>query len=185
MALRPDRPSHSSSVAGSRGRSVSKARLQADRVRQFWRGMAQGPQRSTLQQLMLLPFSAQLLIATLLVLGLGYGVATRIIDQLSRELGQQIGERVLQEIKTQVNAPRQVNAINARLLSSGLIPQSRLLELAPLLQTELSAFPGLGYVQLASPDGSYLALERHQESCLLYTSPSPRDVEESRMPSSA
>ena len=126
--------------------------------------MAQGPQRSTLQQLMLLPFSAQLLIATLIVLGLGYGVATQIIDQLSRELGQQIGERVLQEIKTQVNAPRQVNAINARLLSSGLIPQSRLLELAPLLQTELSAFPGLGYVQLASPDGSYLALERHQES---------------------
>ena len=25
----------------------------------------------------------------------------------------------------------------------------------------------------------------HQEACLLYTSPSPRDVEESRMPSSA
>ena len=25
----------------------------------------------------------------------------------------------------------------------------------------------------------------HQQSCLLYTSPSPRDVEESRMPSSA
>ena len=26
---------------------------------------------------------------------------------------------------------------------------------------------------------------RHLQSCLLYTSPSPRDVEESRMPSSA
>ena len=36
-------------------------------------------------------------------------------------------------------------------------------------------------LQLDCPD---LALARHM-TCLLYTSPSPRDVEESRMPSSA
>ena len=29
------------------------------------------------------------------------------------------------------------------------------------------------------------AARRHAKDCLLYTSPSPRDVEESRMPSSA
>ena len=32
---------------------------------------------------------------------------------------------------------------------------------------------------------SQLLVTRNQELCLLYTSPSPRDVEESRMPSSA
>ena len=32
---------------------------------------------------------------------------------------------------------------------------------------------------------SYNCLDRHLESCLLYTSPSPRDAHESRMPSSA
>ena len=31
----------------------------------------------------------------------------------------------------------------------------------------------------------FAALDEHLEGCLLYTSPSPRDVEESRMPSSA
>ena len=33
--------------------------------------------------------------------------------------------------------------------------------------------------------GAYLAGGEVTETCLLYTSPSPRDVEESRMPSSA
>jgi len=141
--------------------------LQAERVRRFWRGLRFLPDRSSLQQLMLLPFSAQLFLSTLLVLGLGYGVATQIIDQLCRELGQQIGERVLQEIKSQLNAPRQVNAINAQLLTSGLIPKERLLDFSPLLQSQLEAFPGLGYVQLASSDGSYLSLERNQQSTQL------------------
>ena len=113
---------------------------------------------------MLWPFSAQLLFSTLLVLGIGYGVATQIIDQLCRELGQQIGERVLQEIKSQLNAPRQVNAINAQLLTSGLIEKNRLLALSPLLQSQLEAFPGLGYVQVGTPDGSYVGLERNQQS---------------------
>ena len=31
----------------------------------------------------------------------------------------------------------------------------------------------------------HIALDQSRENCLLYTSPSPRDVEESRMPSSA
>ena len=33
--------------------------------------------------------------------------------------------------------------------------------------------------------GGYQKPELNENSCLLYTSPSPRDVEESRMPSSA
>ena len=36
-----------------------------------------------------------------------------------------------------------------------------------------------------NPPGGYNAPHIHPNSCLLYTSPSPRDVEESRMPSSA
>ena len=37
-----------------------------------------------------------------------------------------------------------------------------------------------------SPQTAYAAEDSSQhETCLLYTSPSPRDVEESRMPSSA
>ena len=145
-------------------RSASRARFHAQRVRLFWGRLHLLPDRSSLQQLMLWPFSAQLLFSTLLVLGIGYGVATQIIDQLCRELGQQIGERVLQEIKSQLNAPRQVNAINAQLLTSGLISKNRLHALSPLLQSQLEAFPGLGYVQVGSPDGSYVALERNQQS---------------------
>ena len=161
----PSEESFNSNQPGRPGwRLASRARLQAQRARFFWRGIRLLPDRSSLQQLMLWPFSAQLLVSMLLVLGLGYGVATQIIDQLCRELGQQIGERVLQEIKSQLNAPRQVNAINAQLLTSGLISKNRLHALSPLLQSQLEAFPGLGYVQVGSPDGSYVALERNQQS---------------------
>ena len=45
-----------------------------------------------------------------------------------------------------------------------------------------------GYMTInpSTPNADFVSTERGQESaCLLYTSPSPRDVEESRMPSSA
>ena len=121
MKFQSEETTNSTHLGRPAWRSTSRARLQAQRVRVFWGRFRLLPDRSSLQQLMLWPFSAQLLLSTLLVLGLGYGVATQIIDQLCRELGQQIGERVLQEIKSQLNAPRQVNAINAQLLTSGLI----------------------------------------------------------------
>jgi len=41
------------------------------------------------------------------------------------------------------------------------------------------------YAANTGQDAQYLAEYFGLETCLLYTSPSPRDVEESRMPSSA
>ena len=40
-------------------------------------------------------------------------------------------------------------------------------------------------VLVVESDKADMDVESFQEGCLLYTSPSPRDVEESRMPSSA
>ena len=42
-----------------------------------------------------------------------------------------------------------------------------------------------GFHQANGADGNQIVLLRGESICLLYTSPSPRDVEESRMPSSA
>ena len=49
------------------------------------------------------------------------------------------------------------------------------------------AFPGIRYTcrQQLMQDCLAFYTARGYETCLLYTSPSPRDVEESRMPSSA
>jgi hypothetical protein len=46
---------------------------------------------------MFAPFATQLLLAMALVLGLSYQMAGRIINQLTSELGGQIGERVVLE----------------------------------------------------------------------------------------
>ena len=43
----------------------------------------------------------------------------------------------------------------------------------------------LGIPLLEQPQAGCLVVDDIYETCLLYTSPSPRDVEESRMPSSA
>ena len=45
--------------------------------------------------------------------------------------------------------------------------------------------PGIGEGYVAGQACSAIARQPEAQSCLLYTSPSPRDVEESRMPSSA
>ena len=49
-------------------------------------------------------------------------------------------------------------------------------------------FPGAGFsqqIERYSESKENLLVQRLVNTCLLYTSPSPRDVEESRMPSSA
>ena len=45
------------------------------------------------------------------------------------------------------------------------------------------AYPAKGLEDVVM--GQVVSAEKHPNACLLYTSPSPRDVEESRMPSSA
>ena len=42
-----------------------------------------------------------------------------------------------------------------------------------------------GQIDFAEPGWAYRVAQKDLQDCLLYTSPSPRDVEESRMPSSA
>ena len=51
------------------------------------------------------------------------------------------------------------------------------------LEVESVQDTGLAYKDFIV--GQVLEEEKHPNACLLYTSPSPRDVEESRMPSSA
>ena len=53
---------------------------------------------------------------------------------------------------------------------------------APVL-ARLQATPGVQVV--LAPTGLFAGAGARPMDCLLYTSPSPRDVEESRMPSSA
>ena len=113
---------------------------------------------------MYLPFIGQLLLVMLIISGVSYQTANSIINQLTRELGDQIIGRVSQEIDRQLLAPRQVNAINSRLLASDFVQPKNLSDLAPLLQVQLEQFPGLGYVHLASSDGSYVALLRNKET---------------------
>ena len=45
--------------------------------------------------------------------------------------------------------------------------------------------PDYHFIDVKMTDGTILKMRSTWGACLLYTSPSPRDVEESRMPSSA
>ena len=58
-------------------------------------------------------------------------------------------------------------------------------ELYPPQQKALPAALSGKNIMLTIPTASGKSLVAHLTICLLYTSPSPRDVEESRMPSSA
>ena len=53
------------------------------------------------------------------------------------------------------------------------------------LELELEWTYPLAYMELVSGDGTNVTRQRFNLSCLLYTSPSPRDATLSRMPSSA
>ena len=69
------------------------------------------------------------------------------------------------------------NDINA-IVSMGMIPQGYRVN---NYLTDTDAF----YIITDVPNGMKMFTRAPLTTCLLYTSPSPRDVEESRMPSSA
>ena len=73
------------------------------------------------------------------------------------------------------------------LLEAGLLVQWREIALKAKPAEMLAVSPKGTVPVLALPDGSVIeeSLTVMHWACLLYTSPSPRDVEESRMPSSA
>jgi PAS domain S-box-containing protein len=150
--------------AGSPGsqHGVSKpARSTADPLWQRWQRFQQLlPERIGLSGLMFAPFAGQLVLALALMMGLSYQMAASIINQLTQELGEQIGGRVVQELDTRIGAPRQINTINSRLFSSGLASPRQLEALGPLLHAEMEAFPGMGSIQVGTVEGAYLLLQR-------------------------
>ena len=133
----------------------------------FWqRCQRLWPERIGLSGLMFAPFAAQLVLALALMMGLSYRMAASIINQLTQEVGEQIGGRVLQELDTRLGAPRQINAINSRLFASGLASPGQLQRLGPILHAEMEAFPGMGSIQVGTVDGAYLLIQRDQNDGL-------------------
>ena len=114
------------------------------------------PERIGLSGLMFAPFAGQLILALALMMGLSYQMAASIINQLTQEVGEQIGGRVVQELDTRIGAPRQINTINNRLFSSGLVSPGQLERLGPVLHAEMEAFPGMGSIQVGTLDADLI-----------------------------
>ena len=71
-------------------------------------------------------------------------------------------------------------------LSFGELDPTQRLEISPVLDNAVIAVDNSPAFQETKAKKTYLTTVKNElDTCLLYTSPSPRDVEESRMPSSA
>ena len=79
----------------------------------------------------------------------------------------------LEEVRSNLELTR----VDKRKTLENLLERNLTQELKEVLRSNLSL--------LLQAEEKYLELERQYEICLLYTSPSPRDRQKSRMPSSA
>ena len=70
-------------------------------------------------------------------------------------------------------------------VSEFMLQQTRVTTVLPYFQKWISTFPDFSSLALAKEDEVIKSWEGLGYYCLLYTSPSPRDMRRSRMPSSA
>jgi PAS domain S-box-containing protein len=116
--------------------------------------------------LLTVPFALQLTGALVLVGYLAFVNGQREVRGLAQRLELETADRIVQNVKTQVEAARQINETNAGLIRRGVVSLADFDRLAALFTEQLKVVP-VSYISFGNPSGDFVGLERSKSGLLL------------------
>lgn len=114
-----------------------------------------------MRTLLTVPFALQLTSALVLVGYLSFANSQRELSSLARRLQIETADRIVSNIKTQVEAARHLTTTNVGLIERGVVSINDLDRLGDLFTEQLKVMP-VSYISYGNAQGEFVGLERHQ-----------------------
>lgn len=110
------------------------------------------------------------ILATLgLTVFLSYRNQLRITRALTLELGQQVGQRVVDKLRSFTEIPKRVNRTNDSLIKLGLLDITSKEELTRLFYEQIRINPEIGQIGAGDKEGRSIGIERNEDNQFLIT----------------
>jgi phosphoserine phosphatase RsbU/P len=121
----------------------------------------------SLRILLVLPFLLQIIGAVSLVGWLSWRSGQSSVNTVVQELNQDIGDRIIQRLDSQLDTSHTVNEVNANLIKLGVIDPFNRNQMEKFLIKQLQSFDNLGFVAFADSKGQYTEILRDSNQFFL------------------
>jgi len=117
----------------------------------------------------ILPLTLYILTTLGLAIFLSYRNQLRITRALTLELGQQVGQRVVDRLKTFTEIPKRVNRMNDSLVKLGLLDMDLKEATGQLFHEQMRINPEIGQIAFGDQEGDSVGIERNENNQLFMT----------------
>jgi PAS domain S-box-containing protein len=124
------------------------------------------PGKIRLRTVMIVPFVLQTVVAVGVVGYLSALHGQQQVDLLTRQLRQEVNDRVQQELNSYLSIPHQINQTNLDAIELGLINPQDLKTMGKFFAKQMRTF-NVGYINYASEEGDFIGIERLDKGKLL------------------
>jgi signal transduction histidine kinase/DNA-binding response OmpR family regulator len=117
----------------------------------------------------ILPLTLYILSTLGLAIFLSYRNQLRITRALTLELGQQVGQRVVDRLKTFTEIPKRMNRMNDSLVKLGLLDMDLIEATGQLFHEQMRINPEIGQIAFGDKEGDSVGIERNENNQLFMT----------------
>jgi PAS domain S-box-containing protein len=124
------------------------------------------PGKIRLRTVMIVPFVLQTVVAVGVVGYLSARHGQQQVDLLTKQLRQEVNDRVQQELNSYLSIPQQINQSNLDAIELGLIDPQNLETMGQFFAKQMQIFD-VGYINYANEQGDFVGIERLDDGTLL------------------
>ena len=117
-----------------------------------------------LRLVLTIPFLVQMLAIVGLVAGLSYRMGRHAVRDLAMQLQHEVSDRIEEELTHYLEAPHQVNRINADAIRIGILDLEDRPSLERHLWYQMHQFPTVSYIGIGTETGYYVGAYRYSET---------------------
>ena len=122
--------------------------------------------RLSLRFVLVVPFVLQISVAVGLTSYLSLRNGQEAVNQVARQLRGETSQRVSQHLDRYLEAPNQINQINAHAVELGMLDVKNFAQMGRYFFRQMQVFD-VGYISFANPAGDFIGIERRDQALLV------------------